>query len=105
MDPGGVELFRKIHALREEIDGTISVLLVDDEISMLISSVGSKVNPEMIGAGMSAFSSSFNAALTEMGNGAINETAFAVGGQFHATQPLSACSRNRWPAAHTPRRD
>lgn len=31
------------------------MLLVDAESGMLISPVGSKVNPEMIGAGMSAF--------------------------------------------------
>ena len=51
----------KIHALSTEIPGAISVLLVDAESGMLISSIGSKVNPEVIGAGMSAFASAFNA--------------------------------------------
>ena len=48
---------------------------------MLISPVGSKVNPEMIGAGMSAFASTSNAVLAEMGNGAINETIFTAASQ------------------------
>lgn len=80
----------KIHALSTEIPGAISVLLVDAESGMLISSIGSKVNPEVIGAGMSAFASAFNAVLAEMGNGAINETVFTVGSQFHAMHRVTA---------------
>ena len=57
---------------------------------MLISPVGNKVNPEMIGAGMSAFASTSNTVLAEMGNGAINETVFTVGSQFHAMHRVTA---------------
>ena len=80
----------KIRALRNEVDGTISVMLVNAESGMLLSAVGDQVDPEVIGAGMSAFASSFNAVLAEMGNGAINETVFTVGGQFHAMHRVAA---------------
>lgn len=80
----------KIRALSAEIPGTISVLLVDAESGMLISSLGNEVNPEIAGAGMSAFTSACNAVLAKMGNGAINETVFTVGGQFHAMHRVAA---------------
>ena len=66
------------------------MLLVDAESGMLVSPVGSKVNPEMIGAGMSAFASTSNTVLAEMGNGAINETVFTAASQFDAMHRVTA---------------
>lgn len=80
----------KVQGLNKELSGSLAVLLVDSDSGLVLSSAGNGVNLDELSTGMTAFTTSFNTVLSAMGNGAINETVFTVGEQFHAMHRVSA---------------
>ena len=79
----------QITALHRSLDGVIAVMLLDAETGFTLAQVGGDEQSEVVGAGITQFTSLFNATMEKLNYPHLEENTFTIGDQLQVMYRLA----------------
>ena len=79
----------QLTALHNTLDGAIAVMLLDADSGLSLAHVGGNEQTEIVGAGITQFTSLFNTTMEKLGYPHIEENTFTIGDQLQVMYRLA----------------